>query len=267
MRKFENYEALREELYSALKIDDLRYVEIESKKRVLPGQVKRLIKFISEAKKTRHTKTTYFFDQFLDTPRMDLFRLGASLRLRFKKGGARVYLQYKGPGFLEKDMLFRSEFSSRPLKRISLEESRHDVIHFTQTSVRQILRKYAGGAMVRAMKRHLGQKVVSRISSCPIISLYQKDKFEVDLGKAYLEPSIDRVSVFHLNRKGPHPLSTFYEYENEIKAEGSSLSSKLKRLPELLKFDRKVVRRFRLKPEPLDKYRRCASIFFPRRAG
>ncbi len=259
----ESFESLREELYSALKIDDLRYVEIESKKRILPGQVKRLKKFISESKQTRHIKTTYFFDQFLDTPKMDLFRLGASLRLRFKKGGSKVYLQYKGPGFMENDLLFRSEFSSEALPRISLEESHHDAIHFAKTSVPHILKRYAGKAMVRAMNLHLGESLIGKISSAPIISLYQKDKYSVELGGgAYLEPSIDRVSAFHITKMGPYPLSTFYEYENEIKAVNSSLFSKLEYLDELIKFDRKVVRSFRLKTENLDKYHRCTSIFF-----
>ncbi len=261
-----NFEGLREELYSALKIDDLRFVEIESKKRILPGQVERLKEFISESKKTRHIKTTYFFDQFLDTPKMDLFRLGASLRLRFKKGGSKVYLQYKGPGFLENDLLFRSEFSSTALRRISLEESHHDAIHFAKTSVPMILKRHAGKAMVQSMKRHLGENTIGKISSAPIISLYQKDKYSVDLGDgAYLEPSIDRVSAFHITPMGPYPLSTFYEYENEIKAENSSLFSKLRHLQDLVKFDRKVVRSFRLKTESLDKYHRCTSIFFGRR--
>lgn len=260
-----NFETLRDELYSALKIDDSRCVEIESKKRVLPRQVKRLKKFIAKFKRTRHIKTTYFFDQFLDTPKMDLFQRGASLRLRFKKGGAKVYLQYKGPGFLKDTLLFRSEFSTRDLKGMALEESHHDIIRFTRTSIRQILRKYAHKRMVRAMKRHLGRSILSRISSARIISLYQKDKYSVDLGKAFLEPSVDKVSAFHINRSGPYPLSTFYEYENEIKAEGHSLAAKLRHLPALLKFDRKVVKRFRLKPEILDKYHRCASIFFSHR--
>ncbi|OGR87161.1 MAG: hypothetical protein A3A86_08225 [Elusimicrobia bacterium RIFCSPLOWO2_01_FULL_60_11] len=264
--RFENFETLRDELYSALKIGDLRCVEIESKKRVLPRQVKKLRKFMAKSKRTRHIKTTYFFDQFLDTTRMDIFRRGASLRLRFKKGGSKVYLQYKGPGFLEDTLLFRSEFSTRDLKGMALEESHHDIIHFTKTSIAQILRKYAHKRMVRAMKAHLGESILSRISSAKIISLYQKDKYSVDLGKdAFLEPSVDKVSAFYINKRGPYPLSTFYEYENEIKAEGHSLASKLRHLPALLKFDRKVVRRFRLKPEKLDKYHRCASIFFSHR--
>jgi len=263
--KFDNFEILRDELYSALKIDDLRFVEIESKKRVLPGQVKALKKFIANSKKTRHIKTTYFFDQFLDTPKMDLFRLGASLRLRFKKGGDRVYLQYKGPGFLEDTLLFRSEFSTRSLKGMAREESHHDVIHFTRTSIHQILKKYADKGMIRTMKRHLGPRILSQISSAPIISQYQKDKYSVDLGKAFLEPSVDRVSAFYITRNGPYPLSTFYEYENEIKAEGNSLAAKLSRINSLLKFDRKVVKKFRLKTEKLDKYHRCASIFFSAR--
>jgi hypothetical protein len=35
-------------------------------------------------------------------------------------------------------------------------------------------------------------------------------------------------------------------------------------LPELLRFEEKLDRRFDLRPEPLDKYHRCTSIFLPK---
>lgn len=85
-------------LCQRLKIDDSHFVEIEAKKRVLPEQRKDILKFLRKAKKTHHVKSAFFFDQFLDTPRMDLLKAGASLRLRYKKAGADVYLQYKEIG-------------------------------------------------------------------------------------------------------------------------------------------------------------------------
>lgn len=244
-----------------LRTDNARYIEIESKKRIYPSQAKALKKHLSKLKKSRFVKTTYFFDQFLDTPGMDLFKLNASMRLRYKKNGSKVYLQYKGPGFMEDTLLYRSEFSSRNLRELILEESHHDIIHFRQTSVLRLLKKYAGSDMLKTMRRHLGAQVLNNISVGPIIAHYRKDKFLVDLGDAFLEPSIDRIFAFHINAGGFHPLSTFMEFENEIKAEGSSLNSKLEHLPELLKFNEKLGREFRLHVEPLDKYHRCASLF------
>src|SRR5262245_20622274 len=90
-----------------LGIDDFFHVEIESKKRVLPRQAQSLIDYLSRRKKVRHVKSTSFFDQFVDTPQMDLFKRGASLRLRYKRNGSKVYLQYKGPGFMKEDLLYR----------------------------------------------------------------------------------------------------------------------------------------------------------------
>ncbi len=250
---------------SRLQTDDPRFIEIESKKRIYPSQAKRLKKYLSNLKKSKFVKTTYFFDQFLDTPNMDLFKLNASLRLRYKRNGTKVYLQYKGPGFFEDGLLYRSEFSSNNLRELILEESHHDMIHFKQTSVLRLLKKYAGDEMLKTMKRHLGMGVLNKISSGPIIAHYKKDKFLVDLGGAFLEPSVDRVFAFHINKSGPHPLSTFYEFENEIKAVGSSLKSKMAHLGDLLKFNEKLGRKFRLHPEPLDKYHRCTSLFLPAR--
>src|SRR5882724_11112265 len=90
---------LKKRICERLQISDFHFVEIESKKRVLPKHAKDLKKYLM--KKVEHVKSTFFLDQFLDTPQMDLFRLGASMRLRYKKNGSEVYLQYKGPGYKE----------------------------------------------------------------------------------------------------------------------------------------------------------------------
>src|SRR4029077_16122089 len=88
---------LKDRICERLQIDDFHFVEIESKKRVLPKVAKDLKKYLM--RKVDHVKSSFFRDQFLDTPQMDLFRLGASMRLRYKKNGSQVYLQYKGPGY------------------------------------------------------------------------------------------------------------------------------------------------------------------------
>lgn len=248
-----------------LAIDDWRYVEIESKRRVVPEDVEGMRRFLLKRKGVHAGKPAFFFDQFLDTPGMELFRLGASLRLRYKKDGARVYLQYKGPGFHKDGLLYRSEFSTERLRNVLMEESHHDIVHFADTSVRQILSLHAEPAMARAMRRHLGAAVISRISSGPIVCTYQKEKFLVEFGTVFLEPSLDRVFAFHIGRRGPHPLSTFCEYENEIKALGGNLEAKLERIEDLVKFDAALSREFGFHPEPLDKYHRCASFFLPKR--
>ncbi|HAZ08566.1 MAG TPA: hypothetical protein DCZ01_08620 [Elusimicrobia bacterium] len=250
-------------LLSKLAIDDLRFVEIECKKRVLPAEAAELKEWLLERQGVKHRKSVYFFDQFLDTPSFDLLKAGASLRLRYKKNGTAVYLQYKGPGFVRDGLLYRSEFSSERLDRLVREESRHDVVHFSDTSVAEILARHAGPEMRAAMRRHLGGAMVRRITSGPILALYHKEKFEVDLGSAFLEPSLDRVSAFHIAKQGLHALSTFCEFENEIKASGGSLESKFEHLDEMLKFNAAVAKRFDLRREPLDKYHRCASFFAP----
>lgn len=254
---------LRELICHRLGIRDFSFVEIESKKRIRPSQVKNLRRHLMKLKKVDHVKTAFFFDQFLDTPNMDLLKKGASLRIRYKRNGSYVYVQYKGPGFLDQGLLYRSEFSSKRIRDVFLEESHHDIIHFTQASIRRILDRQVGAEMRRAMREHLGVAVLNRISMAPIVAVYQKEKFIVELGNAFLEPSVDRIFAFHIEGKGLHPLSTFCEYENEIKSTGESPNAKLKHLPDLLEFDRKLARDFRLTPERLDKYHRCASIFLP----
>jgi hypothetical protein len=243
-----------------LAIDDGHFVEIESKRRVVPEEVKDLREFLLKRKRVKHDKSAFFFDQYLDTPRMDLFRRGASLRLRYKKDGLYVYLQYKGPGFREDGLLYRSEFSTERLRDVLREESHHDIVHFSHTSVRKILDRHASPAMTRAMTDHLGARLIARITESPILCAYQKEKFLVEMGTVFLEPSLDRVFAFHIGRRGPMPLSTFCEYENEIKALGESLESKLKHIDDLIEFDRELLRRFDVPAEPLDKYHRCASF-------
>lgn len=257
-------EARIDSICRKLSIDDWRFVEIESKHRVVPEQVEDIRKFLLKRKKVKPEKSAFFFDQFLDTPEMDLFHLGASLRLRYKKEGQSVYLQYKGPGFHKDGLLYRSEFSTERLRNVLMEESHHDIVHFSDTSVRQMLALHASPAMSRAMREHLGSRVIARLSAGHILCTYQKEKFLVELGTAFLEPSLDRVFAFHIGKKGPHPLSTFCEYENEVKALGGSLEAKLERLDDLIEFDAALAREFNLPPEPLDKYHRCASFFLPR---
>lgn len=243
---------------------DPRFVEIEAKRRVLPEQAKDLRKHLLELKGVRHEKRVVFFDQFLDTPELKLLKIGASLRLRYKGDGSNVYLQYKGPGFRKNELLYRSEFSSRRLDHIVREESHHDIIHFSGISVRKILARDAGPEMRAALRQQLGASTIARLTSSPILCSYQKDKFIVDLGKAFLEPSLDRIFAFHVNRRGGlHSASTFWEYENEIKTEGEGLKTKLDHLDELLDFDKRLSRRFDLRLERLDKYHRCASCFLP----
>jgi hypothetical protein len=249
------------EVCARLGVSDSRFVEIEAKRKVRPDQVEALREHLRALPGVRHRRTSVFFDQFLDTSRLELLARGASLRLRYKSDGAHVYLQYKGPGFEIDGVLYRSEFSSSRLDHLVREESHHDIVHFSDTTVHEILADHVEPAMADAMRAHLGAEVVGRIATGPILSLYRKDKFEVDLGDAMLEPSLDRIMAFHINNGGMHSLSTFSEYENEVKS--PRLAAKLAHLGDLVKFDKKLERRFDLKPEPLSKYHRSASCFLP----
>lgn len=255
------FDAFAKLLFRRLDIDDLRYVEIECKKRVLPEEWSDVRDWLMDRKGVKHRKSHLFFDQFLDTPSFDVLKAGASLRMRYKKNGTAVYLQYKGPGFFRDGLLYRSEFSSGKLEKLVREESHHDIVRFSDAGLADILRRHASPEMGAAMRRHLGAGVVRRINTSPIIALYQKEKFDVDLGSAFLEPSLDRISAFHVARKGLHALSTFCEFENEIKASDGSLEAKLEHMDELLAFNAGIERRFELRPERLDKYHRCASFF------
>ena len=249
-----------------LETTDPRFVEIESKRRVLPEQAKELRKHLLDLKGVEHDKRVIFFDQFLDTPDLKLLKLGASMRLRYKGDGSNVYLQYKGPGFRQDGLLYRSEFSSERLDMVVREESHHDIVHFSDLSISKII-KHVPAEMAGALKRHLGEAVLKRLTNGPILCSYQKDKFVVDLGDAFLEPSLDRIFAFHVNRTGLHSASTFWEYENEIKVDGEGLEAKLDHLDELVSFDKKLSKKFDLVAERLDKYHRCASCFLklPRR--
>src|SRR6185312_16949002 len=83
-----DFEAFSRLLFRKLDIDDLHYVEIECKKRVEPEESAELKDWLLDRKKIKHKKSAFFFDQFVDTPSNDLLRLGASLRLRYKRGGS-----------------------------------------------------------------------------------------------------------------------------------------------------------------------------------
>jgi hypothetical protein len=244
-----------------LEIADPRFVEIESKRRVIPEDAKALAKHLDKLKGVEHDKRVTFYDQYLDTADLKLLKLGASLRLRYKGDGSNVYLQYKGPGFHRDGLLYRSEFSSGKLEHVVREESHHDVVHFSDTSIREIVERHVSPHMHHAMQRHLGIGVIARINTGPILVAYQKDKYVVDLGAAFLEPSLDRLFAFNVNRHGMHAISTFWEYENEIKTEEEGLEDKLEHLEDLLEFDKALGKKFDLKLERFDKYQRCASTF------
>ncbi|MDX6770545.1 MAG: CYTH domain-containing protein [Elusimicrobiota bacterium] len=256
-----DFERFAKLLFRRLDIDDLRFVEIECKMRVDPDEASDVREWLLDYKGIKHRKSVSFFDQYLDTPSYEVLKAGASLRLRYKKNGTAVYLQYKGPGFFKDGLLYRSEFASDELKKLVREESHHDIVRFSEDTLASILRRRVSAEMGEAMRRHLGAGVVRRISTGPILALYQKEKFEVDLGSAFLEPSLDRISAFHIAKRGLHALSTFCEFENEIKAGDGSLEAKLEHMDELLEFNEEIQDEFDLRPERLDKYRRCASFF------
>jgi hypothetical protein len=247
-----------------LGIEDPRHIEIESKRRVRAEQAEDLREHLFGLKGLRHVRESSFFDQFLDTPELALLRAGASLRLRYKGDGTYVYLQYKGPGFLEKGSLHRSEFSSDRLESAVREESHHDIVSFADISVPEILRRHCDPAMAGAMRRHLGDKAIARIGRGVILCLYRKDKFRVKLDDGFLEPSLDKLCAFHIRPAGLHPLSTFWEYENEIKSRSEDIAFKLEHMKEMRRFDDRLAKRFDLPAEKLDKYHRCASHFLTR---
>ncbi len=220
-------------LLGKLGIVEPRFVEIEGKMRVLPEEASALEAWLAARKGVKPKGSPSFLDRFLDTPSNALLKKGASLRLRCVRDGSAARLKYKGPGFVRNGLLYRCEFSSAD----------------------------ARPEMAEAMRRQLGKSVTARISGTPILALYRKKKFEVDLGGAFLEPSLDRVSVFRIGKAGdPRPLAVFHEFENEIKTGDGSLEAKLERLDDLLEFNEIVRRKFRLRREPLDKYGRCASF-------
>ncbi|MBI2070720.1 MAG: CYTH domain-containing protein [Elusimicrobia bacterium] len=242
-----------------LRIDDPRFIEIETKRRIAEKDLKDVKEFLLGRKRVKHVKAATFFDQFLDTPSLELLKRGASLRVRYKNNGSNVYLQYKGPGYHHQGILYRSQFSSGKLDHLPKPSAADGMVRLIRITLPGILKTGIPLAMKWAMRRHLGRGVVGRISRGPILCVYHKDKFEVKLGEAFLEPSIDRVHAFHVNGAGLHALASFCEYENEVKAKDDDLEVKLDHLDKLLDFDRTVIRRFRLRAEHMDKYHRCAS--------
>lgn len=246
-----------DELCRLLGVDDPRLVEIESKWRLSAVAAKSLKSFLRELDGVEHVKRSTFLDQYLDTPDLRLLQVGASLRLRYRKNGGHVYLQYKGPGVRREAIHYRSEYRSERLDFLAREESDNNILRFEQPSVRRILQEQSEPEMLAAMRRDLGPAAVDAIDHTPILCQYQKDVFRVELGQARLAPSIDRLCVFRFDRRGPLALSTFWEYENEARAE--DLPGKLAALPAMREFDAHAAEEFDLVPEPLDKYRRCAS--------
>lgn len=245
-----------------LGIEDPGRVEIESKRRVRASQAEKLREHLFGLKGVRHVRETSFFDQYLDTPDLALLRAGASLRLRYKDDGAYVYLQYKGPGFHERGVMLRSEFSSDHLASAVRKNGHHGIIDFSGSSVPAILRRHSDTAMSGAMRRHLGEKTISRIDWGVLLALYRKDKFRLKLGAGFLEPSLDQICAFHIRPQGLHPLATFWEYENEIKSE--DFHFKVQHIADLRRFDAALARRFDLPGERLDKYHRCAAVLGPK---
>ena len=154
---------------------------------------------------------------------------------------------------------------SQELKDIVLEESHHDVIQFNLSSLRQILLRQVPAQMAVAMEQHLGKDMVRKISVAHLICIYQKDKFDVDLGDGFLELSLDKIFGFYTQKNKIHPLSTFCEYENEIKIKTDSLKNKLKQVHQITEFNKKIVKKFGLMFEPQDKYHRSLSSFFSRK--
>jgi hypothetical protein len=242
-----------------LRIGDPGLVEVESKFRLPPREARAILDRLAGLRGVRPAGTKVFCDQFLDTPDRRLLRAGASLRLRCKGDGARVYLQYKGPGFHAGGLLVRSEYSSGRLRGVVLEAGAGEAVRFFAPSARDILARHAPPEMADAMRRHLGPRILPRITEAVVFVVYRKEKFIVDLGGPCLEPSVDRLFAVRLRGAGFQPLSAFWEYENEIKAPDHDLETKLAHLPDLLRFDRALARRFGLRPSRLDKYHRCAA--------
>jgi|CXWL01.1.fsa_nt_gi hypothetical protein len=245
------------ELCRLLSVVDHRCVEVESKWRLPADAAKPLMRRLFELKGVEHEKSTTFLDQYLDTSDLRLLRGGASLRLRYRKSGAQVYLQYKGPGMRSDALHFRPEYRSENLDGLALEDTGDNLLRFEQPSVADILRTKAPAEMIEAMRRDLGHASVYSIDFASILCQYSKDVFRVELENVWLSPSIDRLCVFRLDRRGPLAMSTFGEYENEVRA--GSLDAKLAALPALRAFDAALAAEFGLTPEPLDKYGRCAS--------
>lgn len=252
------------ELCRLLSVPDHRLVEIESKWRLSASCAKSLRKFLKELDGVEHVKRSTFIDQYLDTPGHDLLRADASLRLRYRKSGGQVYLQYKGPGVRRDAVHYRSEYRSDPLDHLVCDRSDSEFVTFERPSISSILATNADSEMSAAMKRDLGPAVVAAIDRATLLCQYQKDVFRVELADASLAPSIDRLCVFRLDHPGPLAMSTLWEYENQAAA--TDLSAKLAAVPAMREFDAHLAEEFDLTVEPLDKYRRCAGGILARPA-
>ncbi len=244
------------ELCRALGVEDHRLVEIESKWRLSAVAAKSLRTFLKQLEGVEHVKRSTFFDQYLDTPDLALLRADASLRLRYRKSGGQVYLQYKGPGVRRDAVHYRSEYRSDRLDHLVSDQSQNDLVRFERPSVKGLLETAAEPEMLEAMKRDLGESAVRAIDRATVLLQYQKDVFRVELGQASLAPSIDRLCVFRLDG-GPLAMSSLWEYENQAASTG--LADKLAAVPAMREFDAQLAADFDLTPEPLDKYRRCAG--------
>lgn len=244
-----------------LKINDERFIEIEIKRQLnlkMYGKVRQFIVNLG----AKHKRSVSFFDQYIDTPDLLIFKKGASLRIRYKQHGTKIYIQYKGPGFLKNGILYRSEFNSGRIDDVVLDESNSShMVRFNEKNINSIVLNHIPADMATAMRRHLGNKILSDISVGHLICSYSKDKFLFERKNVILEPSLDTVYSFHIAKQRIHPMSIFCEYENEIKAEDNSLEAKLKNLPELLSFNKKITSEFYLPLERKDKYHRCMSFF------
>jgi len=243
-----------------LKIKDSRFIEIERKRKLKFEDFKKLRRFMSKHSDGCEAPVT-FIDQYLDTKDTAIAKKGASLRIRYKQDGLKVYIQYKGPGFLHKGILFRSEFNSGKLPEVVLKESHNHFIHFNEKNLKAIMFNHLPEEMSEAMKRHLGPKILSQISVGNLICFYKKEKFIVSRNKIMLEPSLDKISTFYVRGTNIFPMATFCEYENEIKAESKSLEEKLNNLHHLIKFDKVITANFNLPAESKDKYHKCLSFF------
>ncbi|MCL1972591.1 MAG: CYTH domain-containing protein [Endomicrobia bacterium] len=255
-----NIQTQIKKICDSLQIKDDRFIEIERKRKLRLEDFKELRGFLIKHSSS-HEKKVSFFDQYLDTKDMSIAKKGASLRIRYKQDGAKVYIQYKGPGFLHKGILFRSEFNSGKLPDVVLKASHKRFVHFNEKNLRAIMFNHLPQEMSEAMKTHLGPKILSKISVGNLICIYQKEKFIINRSKIMLEPSIDKICSFYVRGECIYPMATFSEYENEIKAENNSLEKKLNNLDHLVKFDKAVISKFGLPAESKDKYQRCLSFF------
>jgi len=245
------------ELCRSLGVEDHRLVEIESKWRLSAATAKSLRGFLKQLEGVEHVKRSTFFDQYLDTSDLRLLRADASLRLRYRKSGGQVYLQYKGPGVRRGAVHYRSEYRSDRLDHLVLDQSQSELLSFERASVPVLLETHSEPEMLAAMRRDLGDAVVRAIDRATVLCQYQKDVFRVELAQASLAPSIDRLCVFRLDGAGPFAMSPLWEYENQAAATG--LSDKLAAVPAMNEFDAQLASDFDLTHEPLDKYRRCAG--------